>query len=165
MSKLLSLLLVLLLSSTAAFHAPAFVSSSCRSAHDLRLQAKKSSYDSSSNSNSHQRRRRFLVQTTASIAASVAAATQPVQQAVAAPPIAIIAEELGYFPVTNRAGETVYIPAKVRRKSSEQSVKLAQHLKNVSETHQTFLLFSHYCVILAYVLYALCLRTTSNHLY
>jgi hypothetical protein len=46
----------------------------------------------------------------------------------AAPPIAIIAEELGYFPVTNRVGETVYVPQRVRRESSLQAVRLAQRL-------------------------------------
>jgi hypothetical protein len=56
------------------------------------------------------------------------------QDAKAAPPIAIIAQELGYFPVTNKGGETVYIPATVRRRSTEQSIKLAQHLKKIGST-------------------------------
>lgn len=67
-----------------------------------------------------------------------------VNEASAAPPIAIIAEELGYFPVTNKAGETVYVPAKVRRKSSEQSIKLAQHLKNVSRVDVGFFVYDRF---------------------
>ena len=49
---------------------------------------------------------------------------------VAAPPIAIIAEEMGYFPVTNKAGETVYIPSKIKRYSTDQAIALAKHLKS-----------------------------------
>ena len=47
----------------------------------------------------------------------------------AAPPIAIIAEELGYFPVTNTAGETVYVPKRVQRESSQQAIELARRLQ------------------------------------
>ena len=47
----------------------------------------------------------------------------------AAPPIAIIAEELGYFPVTNRDGETVYVAQSVQRTSSTQAQQLALALK------------------------------------
>lgn len=54
-----------------------------------------------------------------------------VPPAQAAPPIAVIAEELGYFPVTNRQGETVMVPKRVTRSSSEQAIQLAQHLKKV----------------------------------
>lgn len=46
----------------------------------------------------------------------------------AAPPVAVIAEELGYFPVTNRAGETVYVPARLKRSSTAQAVELARYL-------------------------------------
>ena len=48
----------------------------------------------------------------------------------AAPPIAIIAEELGYFPITNRQGITQYVPAKVKRSSTEQSINLAKYLSS-----------------------------------
>ena len=48
----------------------------------------------------------------------------------AAPPIAIIAEEMGYFPVTNKGGDTVYIPAKIKRSSTDQAIALANHLKS-----------------------------------
>ena len=54
------------------------------------------------------------------------ATTGPVRSATAAPPIAVIAEELGYFPVQNREGEVVYIPKKVKRKSTDQAVELAK---------------------------------------
>ncbi|GAX27566.1 hypothetical protein FisN_13Hu348 [Fistulifera solaris] len=51
------------------------------------------------------------------------------QTAQAAPPIAIIAEELGYFPVTNREGQTVYVAQSVKRTSSAQAQQLALLLK------------------------------------
>jgi len=47
----------------------------------------------------------------------------------AAPPVNVIAEELGYFPVQNRNGEITYIPARVKRTSTEQSIKLAAYLQ------------------------------------
>ena len=46
----------------------------------------------------------------------------------AAPPFAVIAEELGYFPVTNRQGQTVYVPQPIRRDSSQQALDLAKQL-------------------------------------
>lgn len=49
-------------------------------------------------------------------------------QAQAAPPFAVIAEELGYFPVANTAGDTVYVPKRVNRESSEQAIELARRL-------------------------------------
>lgn len=51
------------------------------------------------------------------------------EAAQAAPPIAVIAEELGYFPVTNAEKETVYVPRRIKRESSEQAVKLARKLR------------------------------------
>ena len=48
----------------------------------------------------------------------------------AAPPIAIIAEEMGYLPVTNKEGGTVYIPAKIKRSSTDQAIALANRLKS-----------------------------------
>lgn len=51
----------------------------------------------------------------------------------AAPPFAVIAEELGYFPITDpKTQQTIFVPQKVRRSSSEQSVQLANIL---SEQH------------------------------
>lgn len=55
--------------------------------------------------------------------------------ALAAPPIAVIAEELGYFPVTNKAGEMVYVPKRVQRESSDQAIELA---KKMSEKGAVF---------------------------
>jgi hypothetical protein len=52
-----------------------------------------------------------------------------VKPAVAAPPIAVIAEELGYFPVQNREGQVVYIPKKVQGESTDQAVELAKILR------------------------------------
>lgn len=77
-------------------------------------------------------RRSMISRVAQGLTASTAFAimTNNKKAAEAAPPIAIIAEELGYFPVTNRAGETAYVPARVRRKSSDQAIALAQHLKN-----------------------------------
>lgn len=49
----------------------------------------------------------------------------------AAPPFAIMAEELGYFPVTDeKTGETVMVPAKAKRESTEQAVELAKYLQS-----------------------------------
>lgn len=50
-------------------------------------------------------------------------------KASAAPPIAIIAEELGYFPVRNSAGDVVYIPKKVKRESTDQAIQLAKYMR------------------------------------
>merc|ERR1712238_226449 len=53
------------------------------------------------------------------------------RKVLAAPPFAVMSEELGFFPVTNSAGQTVNIPAKVKRASTDQSILLAKHLKAV----------------------------------
>jgi glutaredoxin len=58
----------------------------------------------------------------------IAALLSPQQPAQAAPPIAVIAEELGYFPVTNREGQMVYVPKRVQRQSSEQAIALAKKM-------------------------------------
>ena len=49
----------------------------------------------------------------------------------AAPPMAVIAEELGYFPATNSEGQTTYTPARIKRSSTEQAIELASYLKSV----------------------------------
>jgi hypothetical protein len=56
---------------------------------------------------------------------------RPVQ---AAPPIAVIAEELGYFPVQNKDGTVMYIPKRVQRSSTPQAIELAKilHTNGVS---------------------------------
>jgi hypothetical protein len=47
----------------------------------------------------------------------------------AAPPISIIAEELGYYPIqSSKTGKTVYVPKRVQRASTDQAVKLAEKL-------------------------------------
>ncbi|KAL7500617.1 hypothetical protein ACHAWT_011249 [Skeletonema menzelii] len=49
----------------------------------------------------------------------------------AAPPFAIMAEELGYFPVKDeKSGETVMVPAKAKRESTDQAVELAKYLQS-----------------------------------
>lgn len=55
-------------------------------------------------------------------------------EANAAPPMAVIAEELGYFPVTNKLGETTYIPARVKRHSTDQAIELSKFLKEKGVT-------------------------------
>jgi thiol-disulfide isomerase/thioredoxin len=63
-----------------------------------------------------------------SAAAAVLAKSIPAH---AAPPFAIMAEEVGYFPVTDeRTGETVMVPAKAKRSSTDQSVELAKYLQS-----------------------------------
>ena len=52
----------------------------------------------------------------------------------AAPPISIIAEELGYFPVTTKDGDVTYVPKRVSRKSSTQAIELAKELKQKGVT-------------------------------
>jgi len=71
-------------------------------------------------------RRRFL-SSSLSVAGAVIAAASATD---AAPPIAVIAEELGYFPVVNRDGKTVYVPQRVKRASSPQAVRLAEKLRS-----------------------------------
>ncbi len=49
----------------------------------------------------------------------------------AAPPFAIMAEEMGYFPVMDeRTGQTVMVPAKAKRESTEQAIALAKYLQS-----------------------------------
>ena len=48
----------------------------------------------------------------------------------AAPPISIIAEELGYFPVRSpKTGDIMYVPKRVTRPSSSQAIELAKYMK------------------------------------
>lgn len=47
----------------------------------------------------------------------------------AAPPVAVIAEELGYFPVRNANGDVTYIPKRVQRTSTSQSIELAKYMR------------------------------------
>jgi hypothetical protein len=70
----------------------------------------------------------------------------------AAPPIAIIAEELGYFPVTTQSDSTdsttrtstpstIYVPARVKRASTQQAVALADYL----QTHNVRMAGTFWC--------------------
>ena len=72
-----------------------------------------------------QQRREFLRR--ASVLVSVTSVAAP-GAALAAPPTSVIAEELGYFPVSGRDGELQYVPARVRGQSTDQAVALAKHL-------------------------------------
>ena len=72
----------------------------------------------------HHSRRRF-VQFSLSTTAALLSQTPPAQ---AAPPFAIMAEELGYFPVSNKEGNVIYVPKRVSRASSQQAIDLATYL-------------------------------------
>ena len=81
----------------------------------------------------------------------------------AAPPFAIMAEELGYFPVTDEAsGETVMVPAKAKRSSTDQAVELAKYLQSTKAVmygafwcphcqRQSKSLIVFYCLCFVYV--------------
>jgi len=63
----------------------------------------------------------------------------------AAPPIAVIAEELGYFPVqSSRDGTVTYVPRRVRRDSTDQAVRLAEYLHN-DDQKNIALLGTYWC--------------------
>ena len=68
-------------------------------------------------------RRQWLQQ---SFAAIVGGSFIGVSEANAAPPISVIAEELGFFPVQNKDGQVTYIPKRVSRQSTEQATELAK---------------------------------------
>jgi hypothetical protein len=78
-------------------------------------------------STTHTTRRTLFLQTTVLLSMTVVP-TLPQTTSQAAPPIAIIAEELGYFPVRNRLNETVYIPKRIQRPSSDQAMALAERM-------------------------------------
>ena len=66
------------------------------------------------------------------VAATTVAATTtvfPSSPAFAAPPISVIAEELGYFPISNKDGSVTYVPKRVTRESTPQAVELAKRLQ------------------------------------
>ena len=78
----------------------------------------------------------LLVATTTTTVALLASSSS---SALAAPPIAIIAQELGYFPVTNSRGETMYVPKRVSRESSDQAMALARHLQSTNaKVYETY---------------------------
>jgi hypothetical protein len=74
-------------------------------------------------------RRRWLTTHTTAAAAALLTTTRVPSPVMAAPPIAVIAEELGYFPVRNKEGELLYVPKKIKRQSTDQAVELAKVLK------------------------------------
>lgn len=81
-------------------------------------------------------RRQWIASTFATTTASLVGASTA---ASAAPPIAIIAQELGYFPATNSDGDTVYIPKRVSRDSSDQAIALAEHLQKINaKVYETY---------------------------
>lgn len=73
-------------------------------------------------------RRQWLHQSLATIVGTTFVGNLGVDSATAAPPIEVIAEELGYFPVQNRNGELVYVPQRVKRASTDQAVELAKRM-------------------------------------
>ena len=71
--------------------------------------------------------RRAALLSSLAAAFTITAPRPPPSQA--APPMAVIAEELGYYPVTDRDGNTLYVPARVKRpKSTDQANELAEYL-------------------------------------
>jgi len=52
------------------------------------------------------------------------------QLANAAPPFAIMQEELGYFPIKDDNGETYMVPSKIKRTSTDQAISLAKYLSS-----------------------------------
>ncbi|KAL7526561.1 hypothetical protein ACHAWF_001819 [Thalassiosira exigua] len=78
--------------------------------------------------------RRSLVGAASAIGAASSIATSPAPSN-AAPPFAVMAEEMGYFPVKDeRTGETVMVPSRARRESTDQAVALAEHLRSTGTT-------------------------------
>ena len=77
-------------------------------------------------------RRTFFTKALATVAMTTTAVVTVVTpfEALAAPPISIIAEELGYFPVSNSDGEIRYVPKRTTRVSSPQAIELAKQLKD-----------------------------------
>lgn len=68
-----------------------------------------------------------LVGLAGSLAALIGVDSEPSH---AAPPISIIAEELGYFPVRSpKTGDVMFIPKRVTRPSSSQAIELARWMK------------------------------------
>jgi hypothetical protein len=77
-------------------------------------------------------RREWIRQTTLGLMVTALTTTTTSNDVVhAAPPIAIIAEELGYFPVRSpKTGDVMYVPKRVTRPSSPQAIELAQRMKS-----------------------------------
>ena len=89
-----------------------------------RLSMTKSRYDKKRNKSG---RREVMSRTAVTLSAAFAGIFRQAP-AYAVPPAYIIAEELGYFPVTNSAGDTKYVSARVKRESTDQAKDLATYL-------------------------------------
>jgi hypothetical protein len=81
--------------------------------------------------------RRFLTTAAALIVFISSALLSPVP-AVAAPPFAVIAEELGYFPVMvqppgSSTSMVQYVPKRVQRTSTQQAIDLAHYIRTSQE--------------------------------
>lgn len=91
----------------------------------------------STQSNTDTSRRSLLKWTTRAVVLGIFGLTSTVlpTPVSAAPPISIIAEELGYYPIqSSKTGKTVYVPKRVQRASSDQAVKLAEKLTSAGVT-------------------------------
>lgn len=85
-----------------------------------------------------------ITRTTVAILLASSSAATAAQPAIAnaAPPFAIMAEELGYFPVIDeRSGATVLVPAKIKRHSTSQAIALAKYLQSTN----TIMYGSYWC--------------------
>mmetsp|Transcript_17269 Transcript_17269/g.47836 ORF Transcript_17269/g.47836 Transcript_17269/m.47836 type:complete len:254 (-) Transcript_17269:233-994(-) len=115
--------------------------------HDVTTKAIENSSDNDSGGTAHSRRMwmRSIATGALGVATSLATTTSPdannprrrggfVKSASAAPPIAVIAEELGYFPVQNKDGQVQYIPKKIARASTDQAVQLAKTMQQQGVT-------------------------------
>ena len=78
---------------------------------------------------SNSSRRQWLHQAIATAGGVVTSSAVLEQDAHAAPPISVIAEELGYFPVQNRNGELQYVPKRIQRQSTPQAIELAKAMQ------------------------------------
>mmetsp|Transcript_39230 Transcript_39230/g.82501 ORF Transcript_39230/g.82501 Transcript_39230/m.82501 type:complete len:265 (+) Transcript_39230:2483-3277(+) len=75
--------------------------------------------------------RRMLIDTTSAASSLLLINSNSQQPANAAPPFAIMEEELGYFPVTDeRTGQTLMVPSRPKRHSTDQAIELAQYLSS-----------------------------------
>jgi len=72
----------------------------------------------------------FIHQFTTSASLLLTSSPLTPQQANAAPPFAIMQEELGYFPIKDDNGETYMVPSKIKRKSTDQAISLAKYLSS-----------------------------------
>ncbi|KAL7427836.1 hypothetical protein ACHAXH_001129 [Discostella pseudostelligera] len=123
---------------SSAAAAPTASAVSTSSLPQLQPAATKISPTCSNNGSSS--RTEFLRQTTNSAILAITSSLllfQPVANNIAnaAPPFAIMAEELGYFPVTDEtSGATVMVPAKIKRHSTDQAIALAKYLQSTKST-------------------------------